>query len=141
MRRTASPARYRGVVATLEDVARMASDLPEVSEGLRHGHRTWFVDGKAFAWERPFSKADVRRFGDDVPPDGAIVALSVEDLAEKESVLAEGPEGFFTIPHFEGYAAVLVQLKAVRRPRLEQAVVDAWLARAPEALARRHFPS
>jgi hypothetical protein len=47
-------------VATLDDVAQMASALPEVTEAERHGNRTWFVAGKAFAWDRPFSKADIR---------------------------------------------------------------------------------
>jgi hypothetical protein len=27
----------------------MAAELPEVTEGERHGNRTWFVGGKAFA--------------------------------------------------------------------------------------------
>ncbi len=41
-----------------------------VVEGERYGNRAWSVSGKAFAWERPFSKADIRRFGDASPPDG-----------------------------------------------------------------------
>src|SRR5262249_44330940 len=85
----------------LGDVARMASELPEVIEGERHGNRTWFVAKKGFAWERPFSKADIKRFGDDIPPDGPILAVRVEDLGEKEAVLAANPKGFFTIPHFD----------------------------------------
>ena len=39
-------------MATLDDVALIAAELPEVTEGERHGNRTWFVGGKAFAWDR-----------------------------------------------------------------------------------------
>ena len=93
-------------MADYEDVARLATGLPEVTVGERYGYRTWTVAGKAFAWERPFSKADVKRFGSETPPAGPILAVRVADLAEKEAVLAEAPAGVFTIPHFDGYAGL-----------------------------------
>jgi len=126
-------------VASIDEVSRLALALPEVTEGERHGTLTWFVAGKAFAWERPFSKADIRRFGDHTPPEGPILAVRVEDLGEKEAVLAAHPEAFFTIPHFDGFAAVLIQLRKVSGPALREAITDGWLACAPPKLAEQHL--
>jgi hypothetical protein len=117
-----------------EDVERLVTSFPEVEETTRYGNRTWAVRKKAVAWERPFSKADLKRFGDEEPPSGPILALTVDDLAEKEAVLQAGIAGVFTISHFDGYAAVLVQLDAVAEDDLRQLVEDAWLAAAPAKL-------
>lgn len=122
-------------MASLDDVERLALELPEVTEIERHGHRAWAVAGKVFAWERPYSKADLRRFGDEIPPDGPIAAVSTGDLAEKEALLAAHPTALFTIEHFNGFAAVLVQLNKVRLPELREVLLDGWLACAPTSVA------
>jgi hypothetical protein len=125
-------------MATLDDVARYALALPEATEDDRRGQRTWSVAGKAFAWERMFSKADLKRFGDEKPPRDPIVAIRVDDLVEKEAILAADTNGVFTIPHFDGYAAILIELRAVGKRALKEAVTDGWLACASPALARRY---
>jgi hypothetical protein len=122
-------------VATLDDVEQLVAGLPEVTEGERHGNRTWYVAGKAFAWERPFSKADIMRFGEQQPPAGPILAVRVEDLAEKEALIAAHRRTFFTIPHFDGYAAILIKLPEASAGELSDAITDGWLACAPAKLA------
>ena len=125
-------------MTTLDDVAGLVAALPETAEGERHGNRAWSVGEKVFAWERPFSKADIKRFGDATPPADPILAVRTQDLNEKEAMLAVGIEGVFTIPHFDNYPAVLVELDAVPAAALRDLLTDAYLATAPPAIAGRY---
>jgi hypothetical protein len=66
---------------------------------------------------------------------GYRTSVRVEDLGEKEAVLAAHPDAFFTVPHFDGFSAVLIELEKVPAQALREAVTDGWLASAPSALA------
>ncbi|GAA0616164.1 hypothetical protein GCM10009547_17760 [Sporichthya brevicatena] len=126
-------------MATVRDVERVIARLPEVTEGLRFGHRTWYVGKKSFAWVRPFSKADLKRFGDETPPDGDILAVATADLGEKEALLSAHPGPLFTIPHLDNYPALLVHLKSTPPKLLREIVEDGWLAVAPRQLAEQYL--
>jgi hypothetical protein len=113
-------------VLTLDDIAQVALGFPGVVEADRRGQRVWNLGATCFAWERPFTKADLKRFGADPVPDGEILAVRVADLHEKEAVLARPPEGFFTIPHFDGWPALLIQLRVATRKPVHDALLDAY---------------
>jgi hypothetical protein len=116
---------------TFDDVESIVTSLPGVTVGARWGNRTWMVNGKGFAWHRPFSKADLKRFGDETPPAGEILAVCVENLDAKDALLAMAPPGFFTIPHFQGYPAVLIALRQARAKDVRAAILDAFRTVAP----------
>lgn len=128
---------------TFKDVDRFATGLPGVTVGAWWGNRTWMVEGKGFAWQRPFSKADLKRFGDETPPAGEILAVRVESLDAKDALLEMAPPGFFTIPHFQGFPAVLIELRRARVADVRAAIRDAFTvvaASLPRAKPRKPRP-
>jgi len=125
-------------VADWNDVRQFALALPETTERESRGNAGWRVNNKLFVWERPLRTADLAALGDQAP-EGPVLGAMVEDLGEKEALLAEDPAVFFTTPHFDGYAAVLVRLERIPCAQLEPVVVEAWLARAPARLSKDHL--
>jgi hypothetical protein len=125
-------------VASWDDVRRIALALPETSEGTAWEMTSWRVRNKGFVWERPLRPADLRALGDSAPT-GPILGVRVEHLGAKEALLAEDPDIFFTTPHFDGYAAVLVRLDAIAVDDLEELIVEAWLTRAPKRVAKDYL--
>jgi hypothetical protein len=68
-----------------------------------------------------------------------VLMFRVADLDVKELLLADDRRIFFTTPHFDGYAAVLVripQLARLKRDELEELVAEAWLTRAQKRVAK-----
>jgi hypothetical protein len=124
-------------MSSWDDVRRLALALPETSEHSSRGLVQWRVRDKSFVWERPLRKSDLRALGD-AAPQGPILGAWVEHLVAKEAMLAEAGGIFFTTPHFDGYAIVLVRLEEISVADLEEVVVEAWLARAPKRLAKEY---
>lgn len=127
-------------MATLDDVRGIALSLPgavEIANGHRPG-RGWRTKEGLFVWERGPSKADLATSAalGRSWPDGIVVGLRTDGLDGKEALLAALPDILFTIPHFDGYPAVLLRLDEVDRGQLEELVVDSWLVKAPKRVAR-----
>ncbi|MGZ3147010.1 MmcQ/YjbR family DNA-binding protein [Lentzea chajnantorensis] len=116
-------------MATWNDVRRIATSMPDVTERVREGVVDWRVSDKLFVWERPLRKTDLAALGPSAP-DGPILAARVPDLGVKEALLAADESVYFTTPHFQGYPAILVRLEHIPVDELEELIVEAWHARA-----------
>ena len=126
-------------MATWKDVERIAAALPEAEQ--RGDERMWDVKGKHFAWERPLRPKEIVLWGEGAPTDTPILAAMVPDLGAKEALVADESGVYFTIPHFNGYRAVLVYLKKIGKRELEELLTEAWACRAPKRLANEFLTS
>lgn len=109
-------------MATEDDVRTICLSLPETSERLTWGTPGFRVHEKLFARLRE-------------SPDALVVwRPSTED---RDSLIAADPDLFFTTPHYDGHASVLVRLDVVGVERLRELLTEAWDTRAPVRLVRQ----
>jgi hypothetical protein len=125
---------------TLDDVRAIAMSFPETFEKVdgQRGGAGWRTSAGLFAWERGPSKADETALAarGSTWPEGPVVGVRTDGLEAKEALLGTFPDAFFTIPHFDGYPAVLVRLDEIPEELLREVVTDAWLLKAPKRLAK-----
>ena len=112
------------LVATAKDVRKIALSLPETTEKPSYNSPGFRVKDKLFLRIR--SEAE-----------GGLVVF-VEDLGEKDALLRSDPKKFFTTPHYDGYAAVLVNLKAVGVKELRELITDSWRVKAPKRVLEKY---
>ena len=125
-------------MATMADLDALALALPEATKDVSDdGRPTYLVHGKMFCFHRrPRPDAVDAATGERLDD---VLVFRVADLDVKELVLADPRGIFFTTPHWNGYAAVLLRvpdLRHVGRDELRDLVVDAWLTRAKKRLAK-----
>lgn len=110
-------------MATIHDVRRIALALPETTEKPMYGTPGFRVRDKAFARLRE---------------EGDVLVVWCADEDEKEAFIATQPDTFFTLPHYDGYALVLVRLPAIDIEELREILTDAWRVRAPHRLVAEY---
>jgi hypothetical protein len=125
-------------VATPHDVADICLGLPEVELGTSWGdNATYKVRGKGFLMHRPPGRTALDP--ETGEPYTDLLVIMVPGESEKRALVEDQSLPFFTIDHFNGYRAVLVQqsrLGEVSREELAEIITDAWLAKAPKTLAK-----
>ena len=66
--------------------------------------------------------------------DEEVLVVWVESEEDKRALIAEDPDRFFTVPHYDGHAMVLARLAALDADELTELLTDAWRVRAPARL-------
>lgn len=122
----------------MRDLDKLALAMPQATKEVSdEGRPTYLVHGKMFCFHRgPRADAIDPETGERMED---VFAFRVADLDVKELILADDRGIFFTTPHWNGYAAVLLRIPSlgrVDRDELEELVVEAWLTRAQKRVAK-----
>jgi hypothetical protein len=105
-----------------DEVRRIALALPGAYEQASHdGRPSWRTKPRMFAWLRDDPEA---------------LVVWTESVEEKVALIASEPDKFFTTPHYEGDAIVLVRLEAVDPDEAAELITESWRLRAPRSLVR-----
>ena len=127
--------------ANADDVHEICLSLPEVELATSWGDLpTYKVRGKGFLlYRRPHRTAVDPETGEMYDD---LLVIHTPSEADKEALVEDARLPFFTIDHFRGYNAVLVQLSRlgeIDRDELVEVLTDAWAHRAPKRLVREHL--
>lgn len=101
---------------TWDDVVAIATRLPEVEVTTSWQTPSLKVKGRFFARLRTEAEGGL-----------AIVC----EPGEKAALLASADPAFYTTPHYDGYAMILIHLDRIDEQRLAEMIEDAWLLKAP----------
>jgi len=120
----------------MADLDELALGLPETTKEVSDdGRPAYKAHGKLFCCHRGRRPDALDQNGERLDD---VLMFRVADLDEKELILGDGRGIYFTTPHFDGYAAVLVripELERLGRAELRDLVVGAWLTRAHKRVA------
>jgi hypothetical protein len=133
--------------ATPDDVDEICASLPDTELGVSWGNLpTWKVPagprGKGFLLYRAPHKTAIDPDTGEMYDD--LLVIITPTAVEKNALVEDDATPFFTIPHFKGFNAVLVQqsrLGELDRDELAEIITDAWATRASKKLVKEHLGS
>ena len=125
-------------MATMADMDRLALALPHTAKEVSdEGRPSYSIHGKLFCCHRGRRRDAIDSQSGERLDD--VLMFRVADQGVKELLLADARDVFFTTPHFDGYAAVLLRIPNLARldqEELGDLVIEAWLTRAQKRVAK-----
>jgi hypothetical protein len=125
-------------MATMDDLDRLALELPETTKAVEDGRPSYLVHGKWFCFHRkPRNDAVDPETGERLED---VLVFRVEDAGAKELQLRDARGLFFTTPHWNGFPAVLMRIRdlgGLDVEQLREVVEDAWLTKAQKRVAKK----
>ena len=123
--------------ARVDDVHELAQAMPfvEIADGTTPERPVYQVGKQSFVFFRTprpdaFDPATGERYDD-------VIVLWVDPI-EKDAIVLDESNPFFTTPHFDGHPSVLLRgsrIGELTRDEVAEVVQDAWLARASKRRA------
>lgn len=126
-----------------KDIDQICRSLPEVEFGITWGDRPTYKvplgdKGRGFVLYRAPRKdavdPETGEYFDD------LIVIRTANAEDKEALVQDSDSPFFTIDHFRGYNAVLVQqsrLGELTYDELVEVITEAWRAVAPRKLVKQ----
>jgi hypothetical protein len=136
-----------GRPATPDDIDVICMALPEVELGISWGDRPTYKvpkgdKGKGFVLYRMPHKTAIDPETGEMYDDLLVIKVPTE--ADKLALVEDDRTPFFTIDHFRGFNAVLVQqsrLGELDRDELAEIITEAWAHVAPKKLSKSYYES
>lgn len=110
-------------MVTWEAVVAHALSLPEVEETTSYSTPSLKVAGKLMARLR-------------TEDDGGLAIKC--SLVDKEALVGDDDPAYYTTPHFDGYAYILVRLELADAEEVFELISDAWHIAATPTVRKRY---
>jgi len=133
--------------ASPDDIDPICMGLPEVEFGISWGDRPTYKvpaghpKARGFLLHRMPHKTAIDPETGEMYDD--LLVIRTATSADKAALVEDPHTPFFTIDHFNGFNAVLVQqsrLGELSRDELVEVITEAWRVVAPKSLVKKHFP-
>ena len=124
-------------MATLDDVRRIAADLPGSEERVGAGGLTWSVRSKPFAWEchpYPSIPEEIR----DIIGAELVLGVKIGDAIEARALRHMDAHTFLPQTTKWSEPKIALRMATIDDDHLRELVIEAWRVQAPLYLRREY---
>lgn len=122
-------------MATLDDLRRIATELPGSEERTRSGGAGWFVRGKPYAWEChpwPSIPEDMR----EIVATELVVSVRVAELVDARALVHMAPDVFLRTTTTWNEPKIAFRMARIDADHFAELITEGWRTQAPKYLVK-----